>query len=136
MDEIYQYQPFMISVILGFHFDLNPEEHGEVIKIGMLIWEFFKDKNGIKTQKVTQKQFERLQKRNVYLLKYLEGEPDLSEQSNITGIDLNKVKSKALLTVVWFRFEEIVSLSNMTTENKGLVLIGMKSLIECLDEIV
>lgn len=136
MDEIHHFQPFMISVILGFHFDLLPEEHGEVIKIGMLIWEFFKDKKGIKTKKVTQKQYERIQKRNVYLLKYLEGEPDMSEQSNIIAIDINKVKSKALLTIVWFRFKEIAILSKMTTENKGLVLIGMKSLIECLDECI
>ncbi|MCX6270978.1 MAG: hypothetical protein NTU44_07120 [Bacteroidetes bacterium] len=135
MDDIYQYQPFMISVIMGFHFDLLPEEHGEVIKIGMIIWEFFKDKNGIKTKKLTQKQYEKLQKRNIYLLKYLEGEPDMSEQSNITAIDLNKVKSKALLTVVWYRFIEIPTLAKMTYENRGFALIAMKSLIECLDEI-
>ena len=95
MDEIYHNQPFMLSVILGFRFDLLPEEHGEVIKMGMIIWEFFKDKNGIKTKRVTQKQFERLQKRNIYLLKYLEGEPDQFDKLNITAIDMNKVKSKA-----------------------------------------
>jgi len=134
-DEIYEYQPFLISMMLGYRLDMKPEQTEDIFKIVLLIWEFFKECNGIKNKKLTEDQFERLQKRNIGLLKYLEGEPDPDEKRYVTSSDLGILRSKALLTAIFYRFKNQKSLIEMNIETKGIVLIGLKSLIECFEEI-
>ena len=134
-DEINKYQPFLISLMLGYRLDMQPEQTEDIIKIVFLIWEFFKECNGIKNKKLTEDQFERLQKRNIGLLKYLEGEPESDEKRYVTSSDLGNLRSKALLTGIFYRFKNQKSLIEMDVETKGIVLIGLKSLIECFEEI-
>jgi hypothetical protein len=74
-DEIYQKQPFILSLILGYRFDVNPGELGEVIKVIYIIWEYFKVFKNIGSQQVTEEQYERITVRNLHMLKYYEGEP-------------------------------------------------------------
>ena len=134
-DEMNQYQPFLSSMLLGYQFDLKPEEHGEIIKIGFLIWEYFRENKNIRNKKLTEQHFEKIQKRNIGLLKYLEGESDPVELLNITGSDLDHLKSKALLTGIFYRFNTQAVLVKMDAPTKGTILIGMKSVIECFEEI-
>lgn len=42
-NKISQKQPFLISLILGYRFDLKPLELEEIMKVIFLIWEFFKN---------------------------------------------------------------------------------------------
>ena len=134
-DEIYQYQPFLISQMLGYRLDTQPEQTEDIIKILFLIWEFFKNCNGIRNTKLTKYKFEKMVKKNVNLLRYLDGESSAAERRNITSSDLSKLRSKALLAVIFYRFENQKSLLEMDIEAKGVTLIGMKSLIECFEEI-
>ena len=97
-DEINQYQPFLLSMLLGYQLDLKPEEIEEISKIVFMIWEYFREANNIKNKKIAEEHFERLEKRNVGMLKYLEGESKPDEIFHITSSDLGHLKSKALLT--------------------------------------
>jgi hypothetical protein len=130
-----QYQPFLLSILLGYRFDLKPEEHGEIIKIGLLIWEYFRENKNIRNKKLTEQHFERIQKRNLGMLKYLEGESDPAELLNITAIDLEYLKSKALLSGIFYRFDTQPIFMKIDSGTRGTILIGMKSIIECLEEI-
>ena len=134
-DEMNQYQPFLLSILLGYRFDLKPEEHGEIIKIGLLIWEYFRENKNIRNKKLTEQHFERILKRNLEMLKYLEGESDPAELLNITGSDLDHLKSKALLSGTFYRFDTQPILMKMDSGTKGTILIGMKSIIEFFEEI-
>jgi len=134
-DEMNQYQPFLISILLGYRFDLKPEEVEEIIKIFFIIWEYFRENNNIRNEKLTEQQFERLEKRNIGLLKYLEGESDPDERLDITSIDLQHLESKAFLTGIFYRFNTREPLLKMDGKTRGTLLIGMKSLIECFEEI-
>ena len=69
------------------------------------------------------------------MLKYLEGESDPVEMLNITSSDLDHVKSKALLTGIFYRFNTQSSLVKIDMATRGTILIGMKSVIECFEEI-
>lgn len=133
-DEMNQHQPFLLSILLGYRFDFKPEEVGEIIKIVILIWEYFRENKNIKHKKLTEQHFERILKRNLGMLKYLEGESDPSEMLNITSSDLDHLKSKALLTGIFYRFDTQSALVKMDLGTKGTILIGMKSVIECFEE--
>jgi hypothetical protein len=135
-DVLHQKQPFFISLFLGYNFDLNKEELGEVIKVIFIIWEYFKDNEKVRTTKVTKEQYERITLRNAHMLKYMEGEPSGKGKSAIVGSDLGHLQSKALLTGIFFKFKTNITLAGIEKGKGGIILIGMKTLIECLEEII
>lgn len=136
LDLVSKKQPFLISLLLGYRIDLKIDELEEMIKIILLIWEYFKNNDKIMKIKVTEKQFEEVQKRNIYMLKYLERERGQNAQISLIKSDLNHLHSKELLTGLIFQFNNKKSLARMKNEEKGGILIGVKSLIECFDEIL
>jgi hypothetical protein len=136
MDEIGVHQPFMASIMLGFNLDLPEDETEEMIRIYLMIWAWFKNQPGCLEKAFSQKRFEAISRRNMEFLHYLTGEQDHKESfRNVVAIDLEKLKSKALFSTVLYRFETRPVLSAMKIREKGLLLLGIKSLIECLDEL-
>ena len=133
-DEIFRKQPFILSLILGYRFDLNQEGYGEVIKLLYMIWEYFKVFEKIGSRQVTEEQYERITARNLQMLKYYVGEPGEAEKSALVESDLNHLDSKTIWTAVIFRFKNNETLLNLKEEIKAAVLIGTKTLIECLEE--
>ncbi len=134
-DIISQKQPFLISLILGYRFDLKPLELEEIMKIIFLIWEFFKKHHRAEIAKITETQFLRIQQRNVHMIKYFEGEQSKNSKLEVISADLENLKSKSLFTGVIFQFNQKVALLNMKTETRGIILVGLKSLIECFEEV-
>jgi hypothetical protein len=135
-EEIRQFQPFLLSLLLGYQYDLNTRELDEIIKLHLIIWEYFKDKWNIKKRELAEIQFESTHNRNIEFFKYLEGEKSKKDLINTTSLDLENIRSKALLIGVLFRFDTTLVLSNIKGDLKAIVLIGIKSLIECFEEIV
>lgn len=134
-DEIFQLQPFFLTVLLGYRFDVKPEELDEIMKIYFLIWEYFRNNKNVQTKKVTEADFEKIQSRHVEMLKYIEGEFNQEEIQNIYSYDIEIIKSKSLLTAVLFRYHTRPVLIKMDEESKGIVFIGIKCFIECLEKI-
>ncbi len=134
-DIISEKQPFLISLILGYRFDLKPLELEEIMKVIFLIWEFFKKYPQTEIAKITETQFMRIQQRNVYMLKYFEGEQSSNSKLEVISADLENLYSKSLFTGVIFQFNQKVELLNMNNEKRGIILVGLKSLIECFEEI-
>lgn len=67
---------------------------------------------------------------------YLEGEPTEKQKSVIIGSDLDPLQSKALLTGIILRFKTNKTLLEIQSEKAGIILIGMKTLIQCMEEII
>lgn len=134
-DIIYQKQPFLISLMLGYRFDLKELELEEIMKIIFLIWEFFKNNSQIQQTKVSESQFMKIEKRNIYMLKYFEGEQGKNAKMEFISNNLENLKSKSLFAGIIFQFNEKTALLNMKNETRGIVLVGLKSLIECFEEI-
>lgn len=132
-DEIYMQQPFFLSVLLGYSQDVSMTELEELMKIYFLIWEYFKANNKIPRKKVTQDNFEKIQARNANMLKYIEGELNQTEKHNIYSYDLGNLKSKSLLTAIFYRYQSRPVLINMDKKMKAIILIGIKSFIELFE---
>jgi len=132
-EEIFQRQPFFLTVLLGYRLDVTPEELEEIMKIYFLIWEYFKANRKVPTKIVTEADFEKIQSRHIQMLKYVEGESDQKENSNVYAYDLEKIKSKSLLTAVLFRYNTRPVLIKMDEQSKGVIFVGIKSFIECFE---
>ena len=100
-----------------------------------ILWEYFKDKKNIRKIKLSEELFEKVHLKNIHFFKYLEVENkegfDLT-----TKIDLENIQSKALLTDLLFRYQTHPVFLEMKYETRVIILIGIKSLIECFEEIM
>lgn len=135
LEEIHRYQPFMLSIMLGYQYDFSSEAFNEILKLHLLIWLFFREQPTAKQQAITQAQYESHESRNIQLLKYMEGEnPNDTSFAAVIKKNLERLRSKALWTACMFRFNEQPSLKNLDSQTRGFTLIGLKSMIECFEE--
>jgi hypothetical protein len=129
--EIYERQPFFLTVLLGYRFDTSPEELDEIMRVYFLIWEYFKDSN-VRTKKVNEEHFDIVQRRHIQMFKYAEGESDDSKRL-LYSDDWNGLRSKALVAAIVLQFKERAVLAKMDGEKKVIILVGIKSFIECFE---
>ena len=115
--------------------DLTATAMDELMKVYFIIWEFFKDNKNVRLYQITENQFERIQLKNLHMLKYAEGESSVQERNSIYQQDLQNVRSKALLTSVLFRFNSRPALLSMEEKIKGIIYIGIRTFIECFETI-
>lgn len=134
-DEIFKLQPFFLTVLLGYRQDISMEELEEIMKIYFVVWEYFRLNPNVQTKQVTESFFNKIQKRNIEMLKYSEGESTENEKSEIYSSNLQNLKSKSLMSAIFFRFDDRPTLKNMDIEKKGIIMIGIKSFIECFETI-
>ena len=134
-DEIYQRQPFFMSVLLGYRHDLSTQEFSEFMKIHFMVWEFFRFDKKVQTKKVTEKMFEPIVLWHVNMLKYANNEPNKEVIEQIYSNDMLNVKALALLTAIFTRCYTRPTLINMDSNNKAMALIGVKSFIECFENL-
>ena len=122
-----------MTVLLGYRLDVTTEELEEIKRIYFLIWEFFKMKRKVPTYKITETDFEKAQSRYMQMLKYVEGESDQKEITNIYTYDLERLKSKALVTAVLLRYNTRPVLKKMDMDIKGIIFLGIRCFIECFE---
>ncbi len=134
-DEMFQQQPFFLTVLLGYRFDVTELELEETMLIFFLIWEYFKKFKTIPVKKITRGYFEKIQGKNVQMLKYAEGELSRVDKLKIYEDDGQNLKSNPLLTAIYYRFHNRPVLLRMDTGKQGILLIGIRSFIECFETI-
>lgn len=133
-DELYRHQPFILSMIMGYKMDLSPEELGTLVKLYITIWEYYKSNANVRAIPITQKTYEMIEDKNMRMLNNFEKMASDGKQDFLVN-DLNKVDGKALLAAVFLQFKEKKALQNMDIQTKGRLLIGLKSVIQCFDEL-
>ncbi len=134
-DLIYKQQPFLISLILGYRVDLETEELELVTKCIFVIWEYFKSNDTVKRIKIVDEQFDRIHERNFHLLRYFEKESKKGKLELVTR-DLEHLKAKALYASMMHMLQIQNPLANSLAKTRSVVLVGMKCLIECFEEII
>ena len=132
-DEIFQKQPFFLTALLGLRHDISMVELEEIIKIYLLIWEYFKRKPRAQSVKITQESFEKRLLNNAHMFMYVDKEDNERVKKEIFENDLNSIKSGALLAIILLRLNSRPILQNMNSENKGIIITGIKTFIECFE---
>lgn len=134
-DLMFQQQPFLISLILGYRVDLKAEELELVTKCIFVIWEYFKSNEKVKRTKIVEEQFERIHKRNFHLIRYFERETE-EAKLKLIELDFDHLKAKALYTGVMHILKINNPLNSKNSQTHAVSLVGMKCLIECFEEII
>jgi hypothetical protein len=134
-DEIFKRQPFFLTVLLGYRLDTTPGELDEIMRIYMLVWKYFRGRRNVQNIQITKQDFETIEGRHVAMLQYVQGERDQSEVMNIYATDLGNLKSKALLTAIFYWYHNRPVLANMDVFKRGMILVSIKSFIECFERL-
>jgi hypothetical protein len=136
-DEIYHHQPFLISLFLGYKDEVDPypPQADEILRTLIIIWLYFRENKNVKRKKITADMFEVMEEKNIRFLKYLEGEPTIQAQALTTLNDFKQLKSLELFTAVLFKIKEGKALSKLPDDEAAIILVGLKSLIECFSKI-
>ncbi len=132
-DEIFKKQPFFLTVLLGYRFDVEPLELEEIMRLYYMVWEYFKLKENIPAKKIGEKDFEKVQNRHIEMFKYTTKEESASDRMNIYSNDLKNIKSQSLFAAILLRFDIRPDLIEMDKETKLATLVGLKSFIECFE---
>jgi hypothetical protein len=135
-DEIYQHQPFLLSVMMGYKIDLPPEPLAELVKLYIVVWEYFKDAPNVRNVRITQQQYEKAESLQIATLQTLERLASRKQKDTVITNDLNKVTSKALVALMFTEFKERKALNALDPHTKGILLVGLKSFIQCFEDIV
>lgn len=132
-DELNTHQPLILAIMLSL-----PEKHpmpvaDELMKLYLLVWSHFRSNPACLKNQLSENAFAKAYKRNINLLKYLEGETNKAEKTKITQSDLLKVKSLDLMATISNSFSHWPQLTKLSTTDKGLELLTIKTLIESLE---
>lgn len=134
-DEIFQRQPFYMTVLLGYRMDTTPEEMEEIMRIFFLVWEYFRHNKKVQVKKVTEANFEAIQRKHIEMLQSADREPRELEKRKIYSSSLEDLHSKAIFAAVLFRYNHKPVLLQMDDIRKGIILAGIISFIKCFETI-
>ena len=135
LDEMYVQQPFFLSVILGYRYDVNGDEFDEIVKLHLYLWEYFRKNKKLCEKKVTNTSYEKAERKHLEMLKYTSEETNKEEIKNIYANDLQNLNSKSLWALMLYKFNSEPVLQKMSMKKKGPVLIEIKSFIECFENL-
>lgn len=134
-EEIFQKQPYFLTILLGYRLDTTALELEEIMKIYFLIWEYFRSNNNVQTIKVSETSFESSMQKHIEMMNYAEGESGQDAQMQIFSADLKELKSKALFTAILFQFNNILVLNQMEKRKRGIILMNIKCFIMCFERL-
>ena len=130
--EVIKNQPFLHRFLFSYESDMSLEMLIEFQRIVAMIYLHFKDFPKFKTLKIWDNDYEMEEKRNADFIHYFSGEDDAG-QVNTALSDLMKLKSKGLYFGIVTKFESYPLLSTIDPFDKTIMLLEIKSLIECFE---
>ncbi len=133
LEEMRVQQPMFYIGLLSFSLELTKEEFEELMKNFFLIWEYFKLKPNVLTNKFTDDYFFKIQNRNFEVQIYIEDASTRNEKLDIFTQDLQGIRSLSLFLTVLNRLNVRPALEQMSMFKKCLVMVDLKSFIECFD---
>lgn len=120
-DELFRYQPFLLSMLMGYKPDLSPSELDEALQLYIAIWEYFKVDPKVKTTAITEARFYHFHDLNVLLF---------------ATMDPIELKTTTILLAELFKqFVSRPALLHMETQKRAALMIAVKSRIECFEEL-
>lgn len=137
LDEIHEYQPMIIRILLGFQQskDFTPAQLDEIIKLTAAIW-LYDDHKKIEKHRLTEKEYESWLQMNINHIKLWESGDE--ENRHKTLLDhLNQHTDIGIFGGLLFLImDHIKAFDSLTITQKTQVLIELKSLCESLDHLM
>ena len=126
-------QPLVLAYLLATgHKTLNQDERELLLYIGTVIWQIMLQ--GSKPLiEVTKDALDKAEKANIKMLEYLDGESEAGFMNTLRRVVNNYPQPEVLKYVVEALMEEPEEGCLIRDENKGYILIYLKTIIDCFN---
>ena len=126
-------QPAILAYLMAVGDDiLNQDERELLLYLGVVVWQIMSQGNKPLTQ-VTDNILDNVNALNIDMLEYLEGESDTDFIDTVVMITTNYNQPEVLKYVVEALMEEREEECMLRDENKGIMMIYLKTVIDCFD---
>ena len=132
-ERIVKNQPFIMSLLIGYKFDVKEEELEDIMKMLFVTYLFFEESTEINKKQIDSKIFEERQTLNVKFLKYFSEDQNDENKSETNKHYLSNLRYKSLFTGLLLMSNTQKYFKSMDGELKGIIMVGMKTLIDCLE---
>ena len=133
-DRIVAHQPFMMSMLLGFRIDFEPDQLEGIFGMMLIIYLFFERCTDIAAVQITEGDMDIKQQKNIDIMLACDQEQNVLAQDQLSKEQFANLHSRALLAGVLGLLNEDPELAKMENHLRGILLCGMQSLIECLED--
>ena len=125
--------PFVLVYLLAVGSDiLNEDERELLLYLGMVIWQIMSQGDTPLT-KVTEDDLDKAEEANMKMLEYLEGESEAGFMDVTEKMISNYGQPEVLKYAVEALMEEPEEGCLIRDENKGIMMIYLKTVIDCLN---
>lgn len=133
-ERVVKNQPFIMSMLIGYKYDVKGAQLDDIMKMLFVIYLFFeKYSKSINSRQIDSIQFESILTRNKHFLKYFSEEKTNQGQLELNKQYLSNLRAKSLFTGILVMSKTLVNFKQINADSKGIILIGMKTLIDCLE---
>jgi hypothetical protein len=133
IDRISKQQPLVLAYLLATGEQLfNQDERELFLYLGVVVWQIMSRGNK-PLSKVTEATLDRMEENNMKMLEYLEGESEADFIEAVEKMLKNYNQQEVLKYVIEALMEDEEDFF-ITDESKGLMLLYLKTVIDCFDK--
>lgn len=136
MQELISLQPDFTAGMMESVTGLRPEETDDILTLYLVVWGFSRQFSSCRGQSVGHQQFDRVQKKNISMFRYLDQEDDLDLFGEIVYSDQNNPHFRLLMKFISDFLLSRPSLTNMNPKTFVHLFIDLKSYVGCFEELV
>ena len=133
MDQLTKKHPIILAYLMASGNDiLNQDERELLLYLGIVVWRIMSQGN-TPLPEVPEDILDEVESKNFNMLEYLEGESETDFFDAVELITNNYNQPEVLKYVVEALMEDDDEEIDISDENKGMMMIYLKTVIDCLD---
>lgn len=134
MERLGEEQPVLMAYLMAAEGDVfNPDERSLFAYLGLVVWQIMA-RGDSALPPVSEDRLETAEAANIRMLEYLEGETEADFSQTVQTLTHHYNQIEVLRFVLEALMEQTDGSNGIRTENTGLVMIHLKSIIDCLDQ--
>ena len=133
IDRMSKQQPLILTYLMAIGDELfNQDERELFVFLGIVIWQLM-SQGETPLPKVTEEMIDEVEESNFKMLEYLEGESEVDFMETTETMIENYNQQEVLRYVLESIMEEPEEDCEIREENQGLMMIYLKTVIDCFD---
>ena len=133
VDRMTKEQPLILAYLMAIGDELfNQDEREVLLFLGIVIWQIMLQ-GDTPLPTISEKMLEEVEESNFKMLEYLEGESETDFMETTMSMLENYNQKEILAHVLEAIMEEPEEDGEITEENQGMMMIHLKTVIDCFD---
>lgn len=133
MNRLAKHQPFLMSMLVGYHKELTPHVYEVVARSLLIVWRFHEDA-GRAAVPLSEAGYIRAVERNFRMLHYAQGEPDMNATMAVYRDDLEAKPGRMVPAALIHIFTDDPALKGQNASFRGERVMEMNALNDAFHE--